>query len=438
MNKLFNILMVKLRESKQIRNASWLVGEQVFQMLVSLIVGILTARYLGPDNYGSLNYTASFVTFFSSIATLGMDGVVIKKMIATPDKEGVYLGSCMFFRLISSVTSTVMIIGLIYVLNPNEPIKIVLALLQSLQLIFQSVYILDAWFQRYLKSKYVSIGKMIACIVVALYKIYLLLSAKSVVWFALSNSLTYIVVSLFLYIFYKKENGQKLRLEVSKGKEVLSESYHFILSGLMTAIYSQMDKIMIGEMLSDTDVGLYTTATSICGMWIFIPIAIINSFRPSIMEIKRSGNEELYITRLEQLYSTIIWLCIMVSSVVFLFAPLGIQILYGDAYIGATDSLRIAIWSETFAMIGTARGIWILCENKNKYVKYYLAIGAVVNVVLNAIMIPIRGIEGAAFATLITQITTSLLAPLLFKETRVHTKIVLEAFFLKWYFKTER
>ena len=72
---------------------------------------------------------------------------------------------------------------------------------------------------------------------------------------------------------------------------------------------------------------------------------------------------------------------------------------------------------------------------KNKYVKYYLAIGVVVNLVLNLLLIPTIGIEGAALATLITQITTSLIGPLFFKETRVHTKIVWESFILKWYWK---
>lgn len=427
-----------LIKNKEIRNASWIIGEQILQVFVSLIVGVLTARYLGPSNYGALNYTASFVTFCTSLATLGMEGVVIKKIIASPEDEGTYMGSCMFFRFVSAILSTCLITITVFFLNPGEPIKVILVLLQSLQLIFQAVYILDSWFQRYLKSKYISIGKMLACIIVALYKVYLLVTAKSIIWFAFSNSLTYIIVAISLYMFYRKENAPKMKVSIPLGKEVLSESYHFILSGLMTAIYSQMDKIMIGKMLTDMDVGLYTTATAICSMWIFIPTAIINSFRPTIMVIKQSGNQAFYKKRLEQLYSLIIWLCIFVSIVVCIFGPLIIRILYGESYMGAIETLRISIWSETFAMIGTARGIWILCENKNKYVKYYLVIGAIVNVILNALLIPVYGINGAAFATLITQIVTSIIAPLFYKETKEHTKIVLESFLCKWYFEEKR
>jgi O-antigen/teichoic acid export membrane protein len=206
----------------------------------------------------------------------------------------------------------------------------------------------------------------------------------------------------------------------------------------MTAIYGQIGKIILGQLMTDTDVGLYTAANAIAGMWVFVPTAIINSFRPMVMERKQEANEKEYRLRLMQLYSLVIWLCIFVALVVTVLAKPAIQILYGNAYLGSVASLRIIIWSELFAMIGTARGIWILCENKNKYVKYYLAIGAVVSVILNCILIPWIGIKGAAVATLTTQFVTSIVAPLFFKRTREHTKIVIDSFTCKWYFERKK
>lgn len=428
-------MIQKLLKSRNIKNSLWVIGEQIFQMIISLIISALSARYLGPGNYGSLNYTASFVTFFMSIATLGMEGVVVKKLVDHPEKEGRYLGGCMMLRLASSLLSILSICILIIVLNPGDMLKLVMALLQSMQLMFRAVQILDSWFQRHLKSKYVSIGKMIACLTVSAYKIYLLATSKSILWFAASNALSDCVIAVVLFVFYQKEKNQVIRVDLKCGIDTLKDSYHFILSGLMVAIYSQMDKIMIGQMLTDQDVGLYSTATLIAGMWIFVPTAIINSFRPMIMEMKKSGNEENYLLRLKQLYSAIIWLCLFVSTVVAIGGKYIILLLYGDAYVGATSALRIAIWFETFAMIGTCRGIWVLCENKAKYVKYYLGIGAVVNLVLNAVLIPLMGIDGAALATLLTQITTSIIAPMFFKETRIHTQIVFEAFAGLWLLK---
>lgn len=424
----------KITKSRSIKNSGWIIGQQVFQMILQLFVGVFTARYLGPSNYGSLNYTASFVTFLTSIATLGMEGVVIKKLIDNPDKEGIYLGSALGMRLAASVLSIISVSIVVYYLNPTEPIKLTLVFLQSFQLSFKAMQILDSWFQRHLKSKYVSIGKMIACIVVSAYKVALLATSKSIVWFAVANSLTDGVIVLVEIYFYKREKGEKLQFNYYIGKEILKDSYHFIISGLMVAIYSQMDRIMIGQMLSDLDVGLYTTATAVSGMWVFIPTAIITSFQPVIMETRKNNSKQEYLLRLEQLYSAIIWLCIVVSSIVAVLAPVVIYILYGSDYLGAATTLRISIWFETFAMIGSARGIWILCENKNQYVKYYLSIGAAVNLILNWFMIPRFGINGAAFATLITQIVTSIIAPMFFRETRIHSLLVFESFIFKWYF----
>lgn len=424
--------------SNEVKNAGWIIGEQIFQMLLSLVVGVLTARYLGPTNYGTLNYTASFVSFFMSIASLGMEGVIIKKMIASPQQEGTYLGSCMLLRLLSSLLSMAAITLLVYLLNPNDTLKVTLVALQSLQLAFRSVHILDSWFQRHLKSKYVSLGKMVAAITVAAYKVFLLITSKSIVWFALSNAFTDLVIALMLFMFYKREHAQKMQIRFSVGKAVLGESYHFILSGIVVALYAQMDKIMIGQMLTDHDVGLYTTAIAVCGMWVFVPTAVINSFRPKIMELKNAGNEKMYRLRLTQLYSFIIWLCLAAALFITFLGKFIIKTLYGDAYLGAVASLQIAVWFETFSMIGTARGIWILCENKNKYVKYYLAIGAAVNLVLNTLLIPLWGIEGAAFATFVTQFVTAVVSPMLFKETRGHTQIVWDAFICRWWFERRK
>ena len=424
--------ILKLVKNKEIKNAGWIIGERIVQMILSFVVGILSARYLGPSNYGSLNYTASFVTFFSSIAMLGMEGVIIKKMIAQPDREGSFLGGSIILRLISSMISSAAVVLIVALLNPGDTEKIVLVLLQSIQLLFQAFYIFDSWFQRYLKSKYISIAKILATIVVMAYKLSLLATGKSVVWFAFSNSLSYIIIGLVLFIFYKKSQGPALNWDVKSGMFVLKDSYHYILSGLMVAVYGQMDKIMIGNMLTDEAVGLYTTGVAICTMWVFVPMSIINSFRPTILALHQSGQIELYNKRLRQLYSFIIWLCIGVSLAISLLAPVIVPLLYGEEYIGAVKILKIAIWCETFSMIGTARGIWVLAEEKYRYVKYYLAIGVVANLALNATMIPAWGIEGAAVATLLTQITTSMIAPLFFKATRVHTKIVLEAFCLTW------
>lgn len=403
-------------------------------MLLSLLVGIWTARYLGPSNYGTLQYTAAFISFFLNIASLGMEGVIIKKMIEKPDEEGVYLGSAIVFRLVAGLLSSIAIILLILILNPGDVLKLVLVLIQTTQFIFKSSEILNAWFQRRLQSKYVSIGKMLASIIVSAYKIFLLITAQDLVWFAVSYALTDFVLAAVLVFYYKREGGQKLSFDFTKGWTLLIGSYHFVLADIMSSIYVYSDRIMIGKMMSDADVGFYTTAATINMMWLFVPNAIIKSFRPTIMELKEKGNEFLYIRRTEQLMSTIFWLSTGVAIVLSILGRFAIHILYGDAYLPAVAPLIVLSWSTVFAVTSMTRGVWILSEGKNKYVKHFTFIGAFLNVVMNLILIPTWGIWGAAFSTLITEIVVCVVSPYFFKETRALGKMVVRSILCKWYF----
>lgn len=430
-------MIKRLFKSKFVANTGWIIGQQIVHMVLSLIVGMLSARYLGPANYGVINYVSSFVTLFSSIATLGMDSVVVKELIDRPDEEGTVLGSGIFLRAISGFLSSIAVVLIVFILNPGETETVIVAVLYSICLIFRSFELLDCWFQRHLASKYTSIAKTLAYIAVSGYQIVLLMSARSVEWFAFATSLNYIVLAIILILFYRKQGKDKLKVDLKSGLGTLKNSYHFIISGLMVSLYGQMDKMMLKSMVDSTAVGLYSTANYICTMWIFIPTAIINSARPIVMSEKKNS-EESYLYRLEQLYSGIIWISIFVSIVVSVFGSFIIQILYGDQYTGAIDALKILIWCETFSMIGTARGVWIVSEGKNKYVKYYLVYGVIVNAILNYLLIPLIGIVGAAIATLVTQIVTSIIAPLFYKETRIHTKYVFEAFVCKWFFSRKR
>ena len=428
-----NDLIIKLKSLRKrnvAKNAMWMISERIIQMIISLFVGVISARYLGPENYGTLNYGLALVTLFSSIAKLGLESIIVKEYISNKDRNGLIMGSALLLRMISGLLSIVTIMIYISIFNPNDHVIFITTLLQSLILIFEVFDLIDFWFQSQLKSKYVAIAKTIAYIVMSVYKIVLLVLGKSVEWFAFATSLEYIVILIILSIMYYKNGGQKLKVSLKLGANLLKQSYHFIISGLLVTIYTQMDKIMIGHYIDQTQVGLYSAATAISSMWGFIPNAIINSMRPTIYDAKEK-NEELYLRRLKQLYAIVFWCGAFFALGITIFSKLIVEILYGQEYLGATIPLIILSWSTIFAYLGTARGVWVVCENKNKYTKRYVFWGAIVNLILNAILIPTIGICGAAIATLIAQIIVAMLAPAFYKDTKASVRHMLDAIFLK-------
>ena len=423
-------IIKKLKGNRFFSNVIWDMGGKVFQMILTLVVGMLTARYLGPSNYGVIGETASYVSFFSVICQLGFNSTAVKEIMDNKEREGEILGTAIFFRVCTSLVSTVAITCLLYVLKDGDRVIVWVAFLQSLSLVFQSFEMIHYWYQSRLET-HVSVKiQSFAYIVMAVYKIALLVLGKSVEWFAFSTALEMAVVAAALIFIYGKGEGKKLTISIDAGIELLKSSYHFILSGLMVTIYSEMDKIMLGEMLSEAAVGFYTAATKVSSMWSFVLIALINSSRPVIIS-SRNHSQELYVKQNKRLYAAVIWIGIAAGLGITALGKWIIYFMYGEAYLPATSSLQISAWYTMFAMLGTARGIWIVCENKAKYVKYYLGIGAVINVILNYLLIPAFGPGGAAAATLITQIFTAVLAPALFKETRIYTKHVFEALILK-------
>ena len=92
---------------KFLENASWILIGKVAQIVIGFFVSIYSARYLGPSNYGLINYTASYVSFFSVIVGLGIDDYIMKEMIDHKDRQGEVLGSGITLRVISSLLSIV-------------------------------------------------------------------------------------------------------------------------------------------------------------------------------------------------------------------------------------------------------------------------------------------------------------------------------------------
>lgn len=417
-------------KNKEVKNAGWIIGGKIAQMVISFIVSILTARYLGPSNYGLIGYASAFVVFFSSLCTLGINSVIIKDFVDNPDEQGEAIGSAILLRAVSSFLSAVMVVGIVGIVDRNEPTTIIVTALCSLGLVFQIFDTVNYWFQSQYKSKITSIATFLAYIIVSGYKILLLIFGANVKWFALATSVDYIAVAVFLLLAYKKHGGQRFNFTKRKARQLLSSSYHYILSGMMIAVYAQTDKFMLKQMLDETVVGYYSTAVTVCTMWCFVLQAVIDSIYPTILTLH--GKDKIAFDRKNrQLYAITFYMSLAVSVLFMFFGTPVIKILYGEAYLPAVNVLKIVTWYTAFSYLGVARNAWIVAERKQKYLKYIYTVAALLNVIINFALIPVMGAEGAALASLITQVLTSIVLPLFIKQLRPNAKLMLEAIILK-------
>lgn len=418
-------------KNKTAKNAGWIIGEKIVQMVVSLLVGILTTRYLGPSNYGLISYANSFTAFFAAFCTLGINSLMVKELVDNDEDEGKVIGTSIVLRAVASLLSVITIILSVSLIDYGESTTIAVVALCCLGLFFQVFDAFKYWFQRRLQSKFTVIAAFVAYLITATYRIILLITGSSVIWFALATSVDYVCLAILLFIFYKKNNGPKMSFSWQYGKALFSRSKHFILASLMVSIYAQTDKLMLKQMMGSEDVGFYASATTINGMWCFILAAIIDSVYPSIMEAHKAGNEIEFNRKNRQLYAIVFYASTAAAVLFNIFAELVIFILYGREFLPSAMPLRIICWYTAFSYLGVARNAWIVSKNVQKHLIKIYAAAAVANVILNLTLIPLLGASGAALASLMAQVLTGFALPFFIKDLRPNAILMFEAIILK-------
>lgn len=415
-----------MNRNKVVKNASWLIGIQLVKSLLAMVISMLTARFLGPSGFGLINYAASIVSFVAPIMYLGLTGVLVQELVTHPEREGEILGTSIFLTLISSLFCIGGVAAFVSIANFGERDTFLVCLLYSTLLIFQSLEIMIYWFQAKLLSKYSSMVALFAYLIISGYKIFLLATGKSVYWFAVSNALDYMVIAIGLLFVYRRMGGARLRFSTETAKNLLKKSRYYIIPDMMVAIFAQTDRIMLKLMIDDAATGYYSAAVACAGMTAFVFSGVIDSFRPMIFEDKKN-NDEQYEKDVCRLYSIIIYLSLLQSVFITVFAGLIIRILYGVDYAPSVSALRLIVWYTTFSYVGGVRNIWILAEGKQKYLWVINLTGAAANVVLNYFLIPVMGIMGAALASLITQIFTNVIIGFILKPIRYNNRLMIKA-----------
>lgn len=414
-----------MKENKIFTNAKWIIICKIAQSLLQLLIGMLTARYLGPANYGLINYAKSVVAFAVPLTQLGLNATLVRELIDTPEKEGEIMGTSLVMGLVSSISCLILVAGFVSVANRTEPVTIAVCVLYSISLLFQAMELIQYWFHSTLQSKFPSMMMLCAYVVVSAYKIFLLASGKGIYWFAVVYSIEYGIIALSLLAIFCSQSQQKLSFSVAMAKRLFSKSRYYILSSLMVTLFQNTDHIMLKTMAGDVENGFYSSAITSAGVCQFVYAAIIDSARPVILTAKKSDSLK-YEKNISRLYCVITYLALAQSIGFTVFAQLIIKVLYGADYLPAVPVLQILVWYIAFSQMGRIRNVWILAEEKQKILWKMNLLGALMNIVVNACLIPIWGAVGAALASLITQIFTNFVLGFMLKSISYNNQLLLK------------
>ncbi|MBE9120741.1 flippase [Tychonema sp. LEGE 07199] len=400
-------------------NIAWLFTDQILQMVMGLVVGLWVARYLGPAEFGLLNYAVAFVSLFSAVASMGLGRIVIRDIARNPECKNETLGTSFGLQFIGGLITLVLTVTVISLLKPNDSLTRWLVGIIAAGTIFNSFEAINFWFQSQVQSKYTVLAKNSVSFLVAAVRIGLVTFKAPLLAFACIRLIEVAMVGM-AYVYFYQITGNKIKdwqFSWERSKELIWESWPIILSGLAVYVYSKTDQIMLGSMNKNAELGYYAAAVKISEICDFLPMILSSSIFPKLANLRHNNYQE-YLNKF-QIYSDIMmffWLGVAIP--ISLLSPLIVHLLYGDNYAKSAAVLTLYVWAQFGSNFGLARNTYFTIEGQLRYSFYLTVVGSLFNVGLNLLLIPKYGAFGATVATLITYFYMIILVNFLIKELR--------------------
>lgn len=392
-----------------IHNTGWIFLDKILRAVLGLLVGAWVARYLGPSQFGELAYCIAFIAIFQSITNLGLDGIVVREVASQPQRANIVLGTVFHLRLLMGVVIWALALLVYGLTNTFQGQGIWIVGLVGAGMIFQVADTVDLWFQGNSQSKRTVLAKASVYLVSNTVRVGLILMAAPLIAFAAVVALESVLTAFTLYFSYKRFPCDGVWKKCYPDAiKLLQESWPYMVSGLAIMIYMRIDQLMIKSMLGTYELGIFAVIIPISSLWNMIPVAICVSLAPMFAR-KRAEGVEIFNVALLKMFRFFWISCLLVVGVTWLFSGLVIQLMYGQAYINAISVLNIYVLTCIPVFMGVGQGLWLVNERKPYLSPLQTITGAIVCVLANLLFLPLWGINGAAVAAVLAQVSSAFL-----------------------------
>jgi O-antigen/teichoic acid export membrane protein len=423
---------ISLRLRKYVENAFWLIFEKGFSLFVGMVVGIYVARYLRPESYGLLNYSLSFVSIFSAFSTLGLDQIIVRELAKGPGRKDELLGTGFILKVVGSALLIVLMMVMLAFMD-HSPFTNSLIMIIAAAEIFKGFEVINYFFQSKVLSKYVVQIQVLMNLLISVAKVGLVFIHAPLIWFAVIVVVGSILNAVGFIYAYQAREGTPWKWNFSKAVagELLRESWPLALYGVALNIQARIDQVMLGKMMNNYEVGQYSVALKFIEIFGFVPIVLMNTFTPAVTKAK-VADEQLYHSRLVNLYRLMFLTFLLVAIPIFFFAKDVIVFLYGFEYQAAGYLLSLFALRLFFSNMGVGKSVFIVNESLFKYSLLTVIVGATANITLNYFLIPLHGTVGAVVASMLSFTISIFLVDLFFERTRLNQKLMFQGMFSFW------
>lgn len=391
------------------KNTTALVVGDVISKIFSLVLIIYVAKYAGADGLGKYSFAFAFVGLFGIISGLGLDNLIVRELSRDKNKTCTFVFNLSVMRLFLSFFMFTLIYVAINTLNYPADTRMMVyiiglsIILNILAGTFRSVF--RASEQMGIDTIITIFERIIVCIggPLILYSGY---GLTSLVYIILLGSFSSLILSITLAI--PRIQLKEYKIDWSFWKYALKQAVPLTSIALFATIYSQIDSVMLSVMKGDEAVGWYNAAYRMMTSLSFIPVAFIGATFPVMSRLYTSSRESLvfaYKTSFKYLF--FIALPLAVGTTIM--ADHFIYFFYGDGFANSVLSLQILIWTEALIFLNLLFGSMLYSINRQNTGVFIAGASAILNVVLNLILIPSYSYAGAAAATVATELLVLIL-----------------------------
>ncbi|ETX12582.1 polysaccharide biosynthesis protein [Marinomonas ushuaiensis DSM 15871] len=397
-------------------NLLWLLIEQGGRVLSSLLITLLVVNHLGAEDFGVLSLSLAILTALGAIVGLGMDPILFKLFISKKKDGKELIETSCFLRLVVSVI-VIISITLLNILSDELYIDILNVLV--IGFLFDSFLSLKDYFGAHLKNKFYTYSTLVSLLTQLVLTYTFVENEVGVIYFSFTYLLAKIIQATSLYICYFNLKHKTIlpRLNKKLATSLLRSSFPMMLAASIGLLYSLQDQFFIKYFLGEYELGLYAVGIKMILVLIVLPTLISNVFYPSLVSKFHQENSDAYIKQLESIYTVFFILGFVAFISMFFASEFIITTLFSDEFLSSVDVMKIYSLLLILTFFQSINNKILILHNLETIIFKRALLALSINAVLNYLLIPRYGINGAAYSTVISELFV-LISYALIRETR--------------------
>ena len=392
------------------RNLFWAVLGKVVQLISGLIVGIIIARYLGPERYGLMNYVISYVFLFQTFAIFGLDQIEIREEARGEQPYQKIIGTAFGLKVMFSILFMA-IVSLTSWLTDADGYTTLLVAIYSLTIVLNSFGVIRNYFFAIVQNEYVVKSEIARTAVGIIIKLLLLASHANLTWFIVAYAFDGVLLSTGYLVAYRAKVGSVREWTFSSryARFLLKESFPLLLTSAAVIVYQRIDQVMIGQMIDKEAVGFFAVASRFVEVLLFIPMMLTQTITPLLVKA-REESQAVYEQKAQQFMNLSVWLSLLASALTACLAYWLVTLTFGQAYLPAVAVLQVMAFKAAATALSSTAGAMLVTEGLQRLAIFRDGLGCLVCVVFNYLLLPRYGIIAAAFVAIASTVAAGYLA----------------------------